>query len=135
MDNNQQTHSEPGVATLLNGIVNDTQELLKQQLALFREEVEENLHKTRDAGIFLLMGAGVLMVGAIILGLALVQLLQHAVPTLPVWASYALVGSAVAIVGGGLIYQAKIQFASFSAVPEKTTQALKENLEWKTTPR
>jgi len=132
MDSNLQTKDEPGLASLLTGIVNDAQELFRQQLVLFRREVAEDFEKTRAAGVVLLAGAGVAMVGGILLCLALVYLLNWAAPNLPLWACYAIVGGVGTVLGVILIYQAKAQFASFNPLPDKTADALRENLQWKT---
>lgn len=40
--------AEPSVTSLLSGIVNDAQELIKQQLLLFRHELKDDVNKARE---------------------------------------------------------------------------------------
>jgi len=41
-----QTNSEPGIASLLKGIVNDFRDLIKQQFQFARTELKADLKKT-----------------------------------------------------------------------------------------
>jgi protein-S-isoprenylcysteine O-methyltransferase Ste14 len=134
MANDLQTSPEHGSLTsLLTGIVNDAQELFKQQLALFKTEVQEDMRKTREAATSLALGAVVALIGVILLCFMLVHLL-HAVtdPQWPLWACYGTVGGAVVVIGAVLLGLAYARFKSFNPLPDKTAAALQENLEWKT---
>jgi pheromone shutdown protein TraB len=134
MASDLRTGSDNGTLTsLVTGIVNDAQELFKQQLALFKTEVREDLRKTREAATSLALGAVVLLIGAVLLCLMLVHLL-HAVtdPQWPLWACYATVGGAVVAIGAVLVGLAYARFKSFNPLPDETAAALQENLEWKT---
>lgn len=135
MDNNTQTKSEPGLASLLSGIVNDIQTLVKQQLALFRQEVKEDLNKAKEGGTLLAIGSGLGLVGVLLLCLALAHLLNWAAPEMPLWCCYGIVGVVVASAAGIMVYQARAQFSALEHPLDKTTEALEENLEWKTTPK
>ena len=42
-----QTGSEPTVTSLLSGIVNDAQELIKQQLDLFKHELKDDVKRAK----------------------------------------------------------------------------------------
>jgi hypothetical protein len=127
-----QTSPEPTVTATVSGIVNDFQELVKQQLALFKAEVTADLHKTREGGIFLACGAGSLFVGGALLCFAVVYLLAWAAPTLPLWACYLIIGGTLAVVGAGLTLGALYQLRSVTT--KQSVQSLEENLEWKTKP-
>ena len=76
----------PRVTTLVNGIVHDAQELLHQQIALFKHEVRENLRKTKEAAQSLSLGAGLGMTGGLFLGFMLVYVLHEVWPRLALWA-------------------------------------------------
>lgn len=134
MSANLQTESGPSVSELVAGIVNDAHNLLGQQLALFKQEVREDFHKARDAALSLALASALLLVGGVLLGLMLVYLLNWLAPGLPLWACFGMVGVALTAIGCGLGFLAREQMRGVSPVPEKTAQALEENLEWKTKP-
>jgi uncharacterized membrane protein YqjE len=127
-------HSGPSVTSLVTGIINDAQELIKQQVAMLRHEIKEDFRKTKDATLALGVGAGVALLGMILLCLMVVYLL-HEVGGLHLWVSYLIVGGVLTIVGGVLIYLGKKKFDSFNPLPHETAQALKENVEWITKPK
>ena len=106
MPTDLQTSSEPTLTATVSGIVNDFQELVKQQMALFKAEVAADLHKTREGGTFLACGAGTIFVGGALLCFAVVYLLAWAAPTLPLWACYLIVGGTATAVGVGLMLSA-----------------------------
>jgi hypothetical protein len=128
------TGSEQSVSGLVSRLINDGQELLKQQLTLFKHEVEDDFRKTRAASAALVGGALVALVGGVLLSLSLVHLLNWALPTWPLWTCYLTVGGVIALIGAGLTGAAWHQFQTFNPLPDKTAQAIKENLEWKTKP-
>jgi len=134
MATNLQTSPETSVSSLLTGIFHDVQDLLKQQLALFKHEVGEEVRKTREASTSLVIGLGTLFVAVVLLCLMVVHLLDWAT-TLPLWACYGIVGVGMTLLGGGLTWWAMQQFHSINPLPEKSVAALKENLEWPNNPR
>lgn len=135
MATNVQSDSDVSLTSLVSGIVNDAQELMKQQFALFQAEVKEDMKKSVAASGALGVGMAVTLVGSILLCFTLVYLLIWAFPTTPAWVWFAVVGGVVTGIGVGLLYGGYAKFQSFNPLPDKTAQALKENLEWKTTPR
>jgi hypothetical protein len=116
------------VTSLVTGIVSDVQELLGQQLALFKRELESDLSKTRDAALTLLVGLGIAGVGAGMLFLMLVHLL-HWATDIPLWGCHGLVGGGLALVGGALFYAGKKKFDTFNPLPDESVHALKENVQ------
>lgn len=133
MPANLQTDSGPSVAELVSGIVHDAQNLVGQQLALFKQEVREDFQKTRDAAVSLVLAAGLLLVGAILLCLMFVYLL-HEVANWPLWVSFLTVGGVLTVIGGVMAFIGREQIKTVNPVPEQTAKALEENLEWKTKP-
>jgi VIT1/CCC1 family predicted Fe2+/Mn2+ transporter len=118
--------SGPSMTSLVTGIINDAQELIKQQIHMLRHEIKEDFRKTKEATMSLAVGAGVCL-------LAVVYLLNWA--GLLLWVSYLIVGGVFLIVGGVLAYLGKKKFDSFNPLPDETAQALKENVEWITKPK
>jgi len=128
------TTSGPSVAALLAGIVNDAQELMKQQLALFKHEFRQDLKRTREIALSLAVGLSGVLVGAIFLCLMLAALL-HEEAGLRWWASFGIVGGAVLTVGAGLAAVAWYRLETFTPLSDPSAEALKENLEWTTKPK
>lgn len=91
--------SEVSVTGLLKGILADAQDLALRHMALFRSEVMESLQQTRDAIVMLVAGIMVVQIGALFLCQMCVMLLSRFYPTLPVWASYGIVGAILAVLG------------------------------------
>jgi hypothetical protein len=130
------TGTEPSLTALVTGIINDVQELLKQQLSLFRQEVKDDVRKTKEAAISLSAGIGILVVGGIFIGLMLVYLLNWAFPAaLPVWLCYGIIGGLMLLGGGALLYAGKRRLASFNPLPDQSVEALRENVQWIMNPK
>ncbi len=131
------TGTTGSVAPLVAGIVEDLQELIKQNLALFKVEVREDFKKTKEAAAVLGVGIGLALVGALHLTLMLVFLLwwafdpaARAASGLPLWVCFAIVGGLFAGVGVALYLKGKKKLDSFNPLPDETAQALKENVQW-----
>lgn len=120
-----------GVSGLVSGIVQDAQDLIRQQLSLFQVEIKNDLRRTRDATIPLIVGAVVALISGILLG-AMVAHLLHEVAHLPLWGGFAIAGGVLALAAGALVLWGKSKFDSFNPLPEKTVEGLKENIQWKT---
>jgi len=127
MSTDLQSPPEPKVTDLVAGILSDAQELFRQQAALFRSEIQEDVRKTKEAAVPLAIGLWLLVLGSILLS-ATVALILAALG-LPEWASFAIVGAVVTVAGGVLFYVGKKKFDSFNPLPQKSAEALKENLE------
>lgn len=119
------------VTPLVAGIIDDMQELIKQNLALFKVEVREDLRKTRDAAVSLGIGIGLAAVGGLLLTLMLVFLLEWLFrPDLPLWGCFAIVGGVFAGIGLALFLRGKNKLESFNPLPDETAQAVQENVQW-----
>jgi hypothetical protein len=132
MATNLQTGSESSLTSIVSGIIHDFQELIRQQMDLFKTELAGDIRKTKDAATALALGGAALFLGVALLCLALVHLLIAFV-SFPPWASYLLVGGGVFVIGGILTFVGWNQFHSVSA--DQSVKALQENLEWRTKPK
>jgi uncharacterized membrane protein YqjE len=133
METNVETNAEEGVSTLVGGIVHDMGKLLGEQLTLFQVEIKNDLHRTLAALTPFLAGAGIAVAGLLLLSMGSAHLLCWAVPELPLWGGYGIVGGVFVTVGVGLIYWAKAMLDSVSPLlPDTSLKALKENIQWKT---
>ena len=129
MVNNSAYTSEPTVAQLLSGLANDARELLRQELALAKHEVRQELRNIILAVTSLGIGIGMAAIGGLLLILMLVHLL-HALTMLPLWACYAIVGGLFTVVGVVLLIIGKKKLAQIHMVPQGTVETMKENAQW-----
>lgn len=127
------TGSDQSVGTLVKGIVHDVENLTRQQLKLFRTEISQDMQKAKEGAAFLSGGALALLVGAILLGIMLAELLDMA--GLPDWASYGIVGILAACIGGALCLAGQKKFERAVPPAERSLEALEENVECLTHPK
>src|SRR5262245_52987679 len=100
--------NEPSLSDLVGGILDDAQKLIEQQFSLLKHDFRREVDRAKDTGMLLGFGTGLLAGGGLLLLLSLVHLLEWlARPNLEWWACYALVGGAVALVGGAVFYRGK----------------------------
>jgi len=125
-----QTNSGPSLTHLVSGIIADAQALLKQQLALFRTEMKQDIKRTKQALVSLVTGLALASIGGTLLCFMAVYGLATAFPQLPLWACFGIVGGALSAGGGIAFYSALRQFQEFNPLPDESAQALKENVQW-----
>jgi hypothetical protein len=131
MENRIAEASGMSVSTLVGDIVTDAQNLLKQELALTKREMTEEIAKAKEAAISLAIGAGILAVGGVLLCFMLVYLLNWAFPdNLPLWGCFAIVGGAFAAAGAILLVVGAKRAGSIHLVPERTLNTMKDNVKW-----
>ncbi|MEW6297762.1 MAG: phage holin family protein [Thermodesulfobacteriota bacterium] len=121
--------TEPSLAALLGGIINDAKELLLHEFTMAKLEVQDELQKTKRTAISFGIGAGVAAVGGLLLILMLVHLLQ-ALTDLPLWGCYGIVGGLLTGVGLALLYAGKKEAEDIHVIPQQTVETLKENAKW-----
>src|SRR5205085_2240541 len=78
-----QTHNEPSLTNLVKGVIDDVQSLTKQQFALLKQELKEDMTKTRKAAMPMVVGLIVAFIGVLLLGHGLALLLHWIFPGLP----------------------------------------------------
>jgi amino acid transporter len=124
--------SEVSATRLVSGIMTDAQQLIKQQLALLRHEVKDDLRKTKQASRSLIGGMLISLVGGILLALMLVHLLSWSALELPLWVCYGIVGVPIAALGGAVFLTGMQKFKSLNSLFDQSAQALTETFQWKT---
>jgi len=122
------------VTGLVSGIIEDAQELLKQQVALVRAELKADFHRAVQAAMLLALG-GVIAVPALFLICNMVVFMLHELAGLSVWASYGLVGGVFVVLSAILIGVGIQRFRSFNLMPDQSVETFKENLRWMTNPK
>jgi len=124
--------------SLVADILRDAQELIGQQLAMFKSEMKEDMARTKQALYPMAIRLGVGAVALIHLSLMLVYLIHWAAggdPHLPLWGAFGIVGAILALAGVGLYFAGQQRLQSFNPLPDKAAGALKENLQWLSNPQ
>ena len=123
------TESSPSMASLLGGIVSDIQTLVRQEITLAKTEMLREWDKAKSAAGSMAAGVAVLAVGALLLCITVVCVL-HEVAGLPWWASFLIVGGALAVLGAVLYYTGRNKAAQVNVVPPQTAETMRENVQW-----
>src|SRR5437879_945908 len=91
------------VSSLVGGIITDAQQLIRQELALAKREMQEEVNKAKTAAVSLAAGGALALLGGVLLCLMVVYLLHWLTNTtnehFPLWACYGVVGGLLALVG------------------------------------
>jgi len=127
--------SDPEFRTLLAEILRDVRNLWAQQLKMFKHELRVEARQTGVAAIAMIAAVGAAIIGAGLFCFMLVHLLNWAVPALPLWACYGLLGLVALSAGVGLALFAGHRFRRLNLLPEQSLATLRENLEWTAKPR
>jgi hypothetical protein len=117
------------MSALVGGIVQDAQQLIRQEVTLARRELQQELDKAKTAAVSFGVAVGVLVLSAVLLSFMLVYLLSD-MAGLPWWASFAIVGGVLAVVGGILMAVAKNQASEVHLMPRQTVETMRENVQW-----
>lgn len=134
MANDLRMGFEPSMTSLVSGIIADVQDLVRQQLALFREEVKGDVANAKEAAVSLALAGGVGLIGVGLLVLSLVHLL-HWATALPLWGCYGTLAAAFLGVGSVLYFTAKKKLESSSLLPRESAQEFKESVQCLTKPK
>ena len=104
MVENHQADAQPGVASLVGGILQDAQKLVRQEVALAQREVAQAWEKAKMGVALLASALTVFIVVGVLLSFMLVKILQQYLLPNHEWACFGIVGGLVVFLGGALIY-------------------------------
>jgi hypothetical protein len=129
MPENLQADPQPGVASLVGGIFDDAQKLIRQEVSLARREVAESWDKAKT-GVALLSGTlAVFGVGAVLLGFMLVKLLQQYLLPNHEWACFGIVAGLFGLLGAALFYCGLHQMSGVHLSLPQTTEMLSDDMQ------
>jgi hypothetical protein len=130
-----QSPAEPGVASLVKGIITDVGTLIRQEVRFARTELRTDLQRSKEAACYLTAGAALVALGGILLAMMLVHLLYWAgLPEgsdparIPLWGCFAIVSAVFLVIGAVLTAVGYNKFPN--PLPDETAQTVKENVEW-----
>ena len=129
MSENHQTDAQPGVASLVGGILEDAQTLVRQEVALAQREVAQAWDKAKMGVALLGSALAVSIVVGVLLSFMLVKLLQQYVLPNHEWACFAIVGGLVALLGGALFYCGLNQINQVHLSLPQTAETLREDVQ------
>jgi protein-S-isoprenylcysteine O-methyltransferase Ste14 len=119
--------AERSLSTLLSDLASETVELLRQELALFKAELQEKLSKAGIGAAALVAAALIAFSGWLFLLLAAVFALDL---VLPIWAAALIVGVLVVAIAGALALYGKSRLRADALTPERTMRSLREDQAW-----
>jgi uncharacterized membrane protein YqjE len=119
------------VTSLVSGILEDAQKLVRQQFEMLKAEVLEDIQKSKRAAEFGGLGVVLLTVGMLGLVTALAYFM-HEQFQLSLWISWTITGGVFVILGTALAATSYFLLERFNPLPHKTLHALEETFKWKT---
>ncbi|MBN8548243.1 MAG: phage holin family protein [Deltaproteobacteria bacterium] len=121
---------QSSIAPLLQGIVADGQNLLRQEIALAKSELNQEVGKVKTAAVSLGVAVALGAAATLLFCLTLVHALVKIFPQLELWGSYAVVTVAIGIAAGCFLAAGRRQAGEVNAIPQETLQSLKDNAQW-----
>jgi hypothetical protein len=119
------------MTSLLAGIVEDIQTLVRQEINLARQEMRQEWEKTKTAIASMAVGAGMLAFSSVLLAFMLVYLLNWLTSErIPLWGCFGIIGGIIAAVGVSLLFFGKQRASEIHVVPPRTAETMKENVQW-----
>lgn len=117
---------QSSISPLVGGILDDTQELIRQELALAKSEVKHEAAKLKTALISVGVAASVFLLALITLSITGAHLLAWLFPELPLWAAFGIVAAAELLLASLLFFKSKQDLESINLIPPQTAATLKE---------
>lgn len=127
MSENHQVDAQPGVASLVGGILEDAQKLVRQEVALAQCEVAQAWDKAKTGVALLASALAVCSVVGVLLGFMLVKLLHQYLLPNHEWACFGIVAGLVALLAGALTYRGLNQINQVHLSLPQTTETLRED--------
>jgi len=124
------SETSPSLTSLVGGIVDDLQRLVRQELQLAKTEIQQEWEKTKTAAASMAGGVILLGLGAVLLCFMFVYLLAAYVTAIPLWAWFGIVGGVLALGGGLLVAIGRSTASAINVVPPQTAETLKESVQW-----
>jgi len=121
-------HETASIAELIRSVLDDTRVLIREELALARAEIREEVSTVKSAAAAF---AGALLtaaIGAILLAVTIGGAIAYFL-NWPAWAGYGIVAVLLLAAGYLLVRYGRDRLARIRALPQ-TTATVKENVAW-----
>jgi hypothetical protein len=126
----RRTTAQPVAPTLVGDVLHDAGRLLRQQAAMFRAEIGDEVRRATRSATLLGLGGGLAAAGGLFLAVAVVYGLVAVVPGMPFGAAWAVIGGVVLLAGLVAVRAGRSSLDSITLLPDKSLAALEENLSW-----
>lgn len=127
-DGRASASGEPSLADLIKQLAQDSSTLVRQEMALAKAEMRENVQSvTRDVAM-IAVGGGLLLVGLLALTAFLIAALGDALDNY--WLAALIVGAVFAIIGGILAASNMKKLKGEGLKPDRTIHTLQEDKRW-----
>jgi len=126
-----ETENPPNLAELVTGIVDDAQEVIKQQLNLFQAELKTAARNHVGMAIAIVLGLVALLIAGISLALAAGFGMASAWQ-IPLGGAFAIVGGILLVATAAFAWWAWSQFSAIKISAGDQSGALKETNQWTT---
>ena len=125
-------NTEKSFATVLNETKEEIKEFIETRLQLLRSEIKEKISTWKYSVPLLLLAAGLLFIGWIILTFSLIALLRGVfLPSPYAWAWAGLIVTAIYLISGLIIgWFAYSELTSVGLAPKRTLEVLKQDQVW-----
>ena len=117
----------PSAGSLLVDLARLTGDLLRQEVALMRAEMNEKLARVTEGGLLLGVGLAFALLGVLGLGAAAVLALAL---VLPAWLAALIVGLAALVLGALLAYAGRASVRRVGLAPDRTIRSLRDGADW-----
>ncbi len=124
----REDNNEPGLGDLLKQLAQDSATLVRQEMALAKAEMKENIRTTARQAAMVAVGGLVALVGVLVLIAFLVTAISDALDE--PWAGPLIVGGIFLLVGAILAMRAMKALKRESLAPDRTIETLKEDKQW-----
>ena len=103
------------------------QEIFRSEVRLAKVEIREEATQAVSSAVWVIAG----LIGALSAWIFLLWTTAYALgTTMPMWAATLVIAVAMAVAASVLMVTGIRKFKRVKAVPERTVESLKENLEW-----
>lgn len=113
-----------GLSTLLGGIANDVQDLVRGEIALARSEMEQKFERFVLAVIWLLGGALLGFAGLVV---ALEGVAAALALALPVWLASLIIGIVIVVLGAAFAKSGLTMMSLKSLTPDRTADNIQKD--------
>jgi tetrahydromethanopterin S-methyltransferase subunit C len=128
VDTDGTTKSSPeGLGTIVSGIVEDLQEIVRGEVKLAKAEIKDDVSAMGKGAASIAAAAIFALVGFIFLMLGVTYLLNK---WLEMWIAAGIVGVALLLIGAMLAMSGKKKLSASSLKPTESMESLKEDQAW-----
>jgi xanthine/uracil permease len=133
---NSENSNPNSIPSLLRDLRDETTTLLRQEVALAKTEMKENVSRMTSHAVHIAVGGFVAYAGIIVMLIGIGHLLGALLiragldEQVAQWLAPSIVGLVVAIIGWMMLSKAKNAMAHEDIAPRQTIDSLRENKQW-----